>query len=144
MKENDPKNNNFKDDKLTWASLCHFAALMGIVWWLPVGDMWVPVGQIIGPLIAWLIKRKTDPFVDLSGREALNFQINITAVSLALAFLFDNIISLVVIWCIVLSGLFMVARAGVLSSRGEIYKYPVPMIRIFPTKFLEGQITGKV
>ncbi|MCX7823766.1 MAG: DUF4870 domain-containing protein [Syntrophobacterales bacterium] len=140
---NSQKNDDFRDDKATWASLCHFAALMGVVWWVPLGGMWVPVGQIVGPLGVWLIKRKVDPFVDLSGREALNFQINITAVSLGLAFFFDNIISLIVVWGIVLFSLFLVVRAGVVSSRGEIYKYPVPLVSIFPTKSLEGQITEK-
>lgn len=134
---------NFKDDKATWASLCHFAAFMGVVWWIPLGDMWVPVGQIIGPLIAWLIKRKTDPFVDLAGRTALNFQINITAVSLALALWFENILSLFLVWGIVLASIYMVAKAGVISSRGEIYKYPIPLISIFPTKSLEDRIREK-
>ena len=38
----------------------------------------VPLGNILGPLIVWLIKRDEDSFVDLCGKESLNFQISMT------------------------------------------------------------------
>lgn len=132
--------NDFKSDAATWASLCHFAGLMGIVWWIPWGDMWVPVGQIIGPLAVWLVKRKTDPLVDLAGREALNFQINVTVSGLLLAIFFDSILSLAAIWSIVIAAIFMTARAGVISSRGEIYRYPFVLIHILPTRSLADTV----
>jgi uncharacterized Tic20 family protein len=131
---------DFRNDSVTWASLCHFSAFMGIVWWIPFGNMWIPVGQIIGPFGVWLVKRKVDPFVDFAGREALNFQIHVTLSALLLSEVFNNIFSLVAIWIIVLGAIFMVARAGVVSSRGEIYRYPVPMVQIFPTKSLAATL----
>ena len=48
-----------KDDK-TMAMLCH---LLGIF------------TGFLGPLIIWLIKKDTSPFVDDQGKEALNFQL---------------------------------------------------------------------
>ncbi|MEJ5301458.1 MAG: DUF4870 domain-containing protein [Thermodesulforhabdaceae bacterium] len=141
MQKHQPnEENNFKDDRLTWASLCHFAALMGIVWWVPVAGMWIPVGQIIGPLGVWLVKRKVDPFVDFAGRESLNFQINVTAVVLAIVLTFDNILSLIAAWTIVFATIFMVAKAGVISSRGEIYRYPVPLLSFLPRRSLIEQL----
>lgn len=54
----------------TWGMLCHLAAFAGLL--LP------SLGNIIGPLIVWLIKRDTSPFVDAHGKESLNFQISMT------------------------------------------------------------------
>jgi uncharacterized Tic20 family protein len=57
-------------DARNWAVLCHLSALL----WL-VG---VPFGNILGPLIVWLIKKNDYPFVDDQGKEALNFHISLT------------------------------------------------------------------
>ena len=54
----------------TTGMLCHLLSLT-----LLIG---VPLGNILGPLIIWLIKRDEDPFVDLCGKESLNFQISMT------------------------------------------------------------------
>jgi uncharacterized Tic20 family protein len=51
-----------------WAMFCHLSALLGI---------WIPFGNLIGPLILWQMKRETDPFIDAQGKEALNFQITV-------------------------------------------------------------------
>jgi len=53
-----------------WAVASHLSALLG--WVLP------PVGQIAGPLTAWLVKGSMSPFVREHALEALNFQISIT------------------------------------------------------------------
>jgi hypothetical protein len=49
--------------------LCHLAGLAGYL---------IPVGNVIGPLIVWLIKKDEHPFVNDQGKEALNFQITVT------------------------------------------------------------------
>ncbi|MBN8798316.1 MAG: DUF4870 domain-containing protein, partial [Stenotrophomonas nitritireducens] len=46
----------------------HLAALAGIV---------IPLGNLLGPLIVWLVKKDTMPFVADQGREALNFNITV-------------------------------------------------------------------
>ncbi|MBW1976247.1 MAG: DUF4870 domain-containing protein [Deltaproteobacteria bacterium] len=53
------ENKGWNNGPSMWASLCHFSALLGAVWWIPVKGMWIPCGQIIAPLGVWLIKRKT-------------------------------------------------------------------------------------
>lgn len=103
-------------------------------------NMWIPVGQIVGPLGVWLVKRKVDPFVDFAGRESLNFQINVTAAVLAIVLIFDNILSLISAWAIVFAAIFMVAKGGVISSRGEIYQYPLPLLSFLPRKLLMEQL----
>ena len=50
--------------------LCH---LLGLASFLGI-----PFGNIIAPLFLWLLKRAEDPFVDVCGKEAVNFQITIS------------------------------------------------------------------
>jgi uncharacterized Tic20 family protein len=59
--------------------LCHLSALAGFIG--------VPLGNIIGPLIIWLVKKDEIPFVDLQGRESLNFQISMTIYGTVAGFL---------------------------------------------------------
>ena len=44
----------------TWAMLAHVAGLAGFV--IPI------VGSIFGPLLVWLLKRETHPYIDEQGR----------------------------------------------------------------------------
>lgn len=53
-----------------WGMYCHLAALAGVIF--------VAVGNILGPLIIWLMKKDEFPFVNSEGKESLNFQISIT------------------------------------------------------------------
>ena len=61
-----------RDERL-WASFCHLSALLGIV--VPV------VGQIGGPLIFWVIKKRESAFINHQGLESLNFQVTILRIS---------------------------------------------------------------
>src|SRR5262245_17307760 len=56
-------------DEHTWGMLCHLAALSGFIG--------LPFGWILGPLIVWLIKKDTMPFVSDQGKESMNFQISV-------------------------------------------------------------------
>lgn len=47
------------------AGLCHLSAFAGAVF--PV------FGNILGPLVVWLLRRKDSPFIDFHGRQAVNF-----------------------------------------------------------------------
>ena len=47
-----------------WAMLCHLSTFSG--WFIPFGN-------ILGPLIIWLMKREESPFIDAHGKEALNW-----------------------------------------------------------------------
>ncbi len=129
-----------KESCWTWASVCHFSALLGMVWWIPLEDFWMPVGQIIAPLGVWLFKRGMGPFVDLAGREALNFQINVTAVGVAIGLLLGGILSWAAVLTIVVLDIYFIAKAGVATSYGKIYTYNLKLIKIFPT----GKLLKKI
>ena len=63
-----------------WAMFAHLSALAGAIL---TGHMfgW---GCFIGPLVIWLIKKDTMPFVNDQAREALNFNITLAIIGLVL------------------------------------------------------------
>jgi uncharacterized Tic20 family protein len=100
------------------AVAAHLSTLAGLV---------VPFGSIIGPLAVWLTRRDRDPFIDDTGREALNFGISIAIygmVALVGALLLVGIPLLIVgmIAWVVLASL-----AAVKASQGQAYRYPLTL-----------------
>ena len=64
-------------DERTWATFAHLGGIMG--------SLVIPsVGNILGALVIWLIKRNESVFVDEQGKEALNFQITLSLANAAL------------------------------------------------------------
>jgi uncharacterized protein len=100
------------------AVAAHLSTLAGLV---------VPFGSVIGPLAVWLTRRDRDPFIDDTGREALNFGISIAIyglVALAAALMLVGIplfIAGVVAWVVLAS------LAAVKASQGQAYRYPLTM-----------------
>lgn len=131
------------ENNSTWASLCHFSALLGVVWWFPVLGTWIPFGQIIAPIGVWLFKYRTSPYVDLAGRLSLNFQLTVTLVALSVAFILEGIVVVLLIWSIVFFDIFCIIRAGVAFSNGKLYRYPVPVFPFFRTKSLLEDLSAK-
>ncbi len=120
-----------KENALTWASLCHFSALLGIIWWVPTGtDLWLPFGHIVSPLIVWLLKRKESPFVDDAGKESLNFQITMTVYGIILGALGLAFRGLSILVLLTIVDVVFVVIAGVRTSNGETYRYPLIPVRV--------------
>jgi uncharacterized Tic20 family protein len=61
---------NQKEER-SWGTFVHLGGLIGMAI-LPT------VGNIIGVLVLWLIKRNESRFVDDQGKEAINFQITLS------------------------------------------------------------------
>jgi len=84
-----------------WAVLCHLLALL----WIPLAGLiflgiplYLPFFNILGPLIIWLWKRSNSPWVDLQGRESLNFQLSLVIYSLIIIFIS---LLLVILTCVI-------------------------------------------
>jgi uncharacterized Tic20 family protein len=110
-------------DPRTWAMFCHLSALAGIIG--------VPFGNIIGPLIVWLVKKNEYPLVDVHGKRALNFQITATIFLLAtvasafvLSFFCVGYLLFPVAGLIFVAALVCTIIGAVKTSNGEDYKYP--------------------
>lgn len=99
-----------------WAMFAHLSSLFGLVF---------PFGNIVGPLVIWLIKRDTMPFVDDQGKEALNFQITVTLALMASLVLMLVLVGFLLLWAIPIVALVLVILATIKSNEGERYRYPV-------------------
>lgn len=105
-----------KEDQ-SWAIALHLSGFAGLP--LP------PLGQILAPLIIWLLKRSQSAYLDYVGKEVLNFQISYTiytVLATALCYLCIGFIFLPVVF--VLWIIFMII-AAVKTSNGEGYAYPL-------------------
>lgn len=80
---------------------------------------------ILGPLIVWLVKKDQSSYIDLQGRELLNFQ---------LSFLLYGFLSFLL--CFILIGIPLIIAVGVATvvltiigivnaSEGRIYRFPL-------------------
>ena len=98
-----------------WAMFCHLSALLGI---------WIPFGNLIGPLILWQMKREKDPFIDAQGKEALNFQITVAIASMICFLLMLLIIGFFLFGLLAIAALVLTIIAGVKANEGFPYRYP--------------------
>jgi uncharacterized Tic20 family protein len=103
-------------EEQNWAMFCHLSALAGFV---------IPFGNIVGPLIIWLIKRNEMPLVDTHGKEALNFQITVAIAILICVPLMFVLIGIPLAFAVGLAALILTIMAAVKISNGNLdYQYP--------------------
>ncbi|MBC9786286.1 DUF4870 domain-containing protein [Heliobacterium chlorum] len=103
-------------DERTWAMLCHLSSLLGFIF--PV------IGQVVAPLVIWLIKKEDMPFVDDQGKESINFQISILIyafISFLLVFLGVGILLLMFVGFV---QFVMTIVASISANDGKQYRYP--------------------
>lgn len=111
-------------DERLWAMLGHLSALSGLL----TGG----IGNIVGPLIVWQVKKHSQPFAAAEAKEALNFNISWLIWTLALwgvawilmlvliGFLLVPVLSLLgVAW------LVLTIIAGLKAHEGRSYRYPL-------------------
>jgi uncharacterized Tic20 family protein len=103
-----------KDD-CTMAMLTHITALAGFI---------IPFGNIVGPLVVWLIKKDSSPFVDDQGKESLNFQITVTILAIVSTILIIVIIGIFMLMLLGLVSLILIIVATIKANNGERYRYP--------------------
>ena len=99
-----------------WAMLCHFAAFL---WRLaPM------IGNVIGPLIVWQIKKELDPLVDEQGKEALNFQLTVSLAMIICGMLTVVVIGFPLLAVVSIAALVLTIIAGIKANEGQSYRYP--------------------
>ncbi|MFH0736750.1 MAG: DUF4870 domain-containing protein [bacterium] len=109
-------NNSPSKEERQWAMFCHLAGLAGFV---------IPFGNIIGPLVLWMLKKDESSYIDFHGKEAVNFQISITiyiVISIVLIILLVGILFLIIIG--ILSIVFLVV-AAIKANDGIYFQYPL-------------------
>jgi uncharacterized Tic20 family protein len=104
-------------DERNWAMLSHLLAL--------IGYFAVPFGNVIAPLIVYLMKKDESQFVADQARESLNFQISLliyTLISGVLVLILIGFLLLAAIW---VAGIVLTIVASVKAANGEAYRYPL-------------------
>ena len=99
----------------TYGMLCHLLALAGFI---------IPFGNIIGPLVMWMLKKEQYKFVDDQGKEALNFQITVMIAALICFALMFLLIGFVLLPAVGIASLVFIILAAVKASGGFHYRYP--------------------
>jgi len=109
-----------------WAMLAHLSALLGTL----VTGAWFGIGCFLGPLIIWLVKRETMPFVDDQAKEALNFNITMAIIAVVLLLITVLTLGIGIILAVPagiiigIAWLVLVIMATIKSNEGERYRYP--------------------
>lgn len=140
MNENEPLNSpppppplqtdGLSTEERQWAMFAHLSALVGGI----LTSGWAgSIGCFIGPLIIWLAKKDTMAFVDDQGKEALNFNITVGLVFLALLVLSVVTLGIGLIiaipgWIIVgIAWLVFTIIAAIKANEGVAYRYPLTL-----------------
>ncbi len=106
-------------DERTWGMIAHLSAFAVFVF--PVG------GNIIAPLIIWLTRRDTSPFVDAEAKEALNFNISVSLGWIVCGLLTFVLIGIPLGIVLFLGWLVMTIVAAIKASEGLGYRYPLSL-----------------
>lgn len=112
-----------------WAMFAHLSTLVGGL----LTGWFYGIGFFIGPLIIWLIKKDTMPFVGDQAKEALNFAITVSGASLVLLML--TVMSLGIgilvtgplMLIIGIASLVFVIIAAIKANEGTAYRYPISL-----------------
>lgn len=110
-----------------WAMFAHLSALVGAI---ITGGWAFSIGCFLGPLIIWLVKKDTMPFVADQAKEALNYNITL-AIIFAVLFLLTvltlglgALISIPLYLIIGIAWLVFTIIAAIKANEGTAYRYP--------------------
>ncbi|RUT79477.1 DUF4870 domain-containing protein [Ancylomarina longa] len=102
-------------DERNWAMFCHLSAFAGVI---------IPLGNVIGPLILWSMKKEDSELVDREGKKSINFQISMTIYLFISGLLVFVGIGILLLIALALLNLIFVVMAIVKTLNGEDYNYP--------------------
>jgi uncharacterized Tic20 family protein len=108
-------------DQRQMALFSHLSSLSGLI---------IPLGNILGPLILWLVKKDTMPFVEDQAKEALNFNITLGIIGIVLTIITVVTFGLGAVLTVPLGILLGIAwlvltiMAGLKANEGQYYRYP--------------------
>jgi uncharacterized protein len=112
-----------------WALFAHLSALLGAF----VTGLWFGWGCFLGPLIIWLLKKDTMPFVNDQAKEALNFNITLAIIGLILLVLVIMTfgVGILIAWpigmLVGIAWLVFTIIAAIKASEGVAYRYPISL-----------------
>ena len=109
-----------------WALFAHLSALLGYL----VTGHFFGIGCFLGPLVIWLVKKDSMPFVADQAKEALNFNITVFIIGCVLV-LFSIVtfgIGLLLAWplgiALFVGWVVLTIIAAIKANEGTAYRYP--------------------
>ena len=99
-----------------WAVITHLSALAGLV---------LPVGNILAPLVLWLVKKTEIPSLDQVGKDVLNFQISWSIYLLLSGLSMFFCIGVVLLPIAAIAWLVFLILGAIKASNGERYNFPL-------------------
>ncbi len=111
-----------KDERL-WATFIHLGGVVG-GWSTAFG---IPGGNILVPLVLWLIKREGSAFLDDQGKEAVNFQITVTLAALVCFVLFFFCVGIPLMIALGIYALVIGILGAIKANEGVAYRYPATL-----------------
>lgn len=110
------ENRVLSETERNWAMLCHLSAFAGFFF---------PFGAIIGPLICWLTRKDESAWINVNGRNALNFQLSMLLYIFLTIPLIFIIVGIPIMMMLFLLKIICIIIGSVKASKGELFKYPL-------------------
>jgi uncharacterized Tic20 family protein len=98
-----------------WNLFAHLSGFAGFIF---------PAGNIIGPLLIWLLKKEQSQLLEEHAREALNFQISVTIYAIIASVLLLVIVGMVLLPILIIIQIILMIKAALAADKGEFYRYP--------------------
>lgn len=116
------ENRVLSETERNWAMLCHLSAFAGFFF---------PFGGIIGPLICWLTRKDESAWIDINGKNSLNFELSILLYIVLCIPLIFIVVGIPIIFMLVTVKVICIIIGSVKASKGELFKYPlaIPFIQ---------------
>jgi uncharacterized Tic20 family protein len=105
-----------KKSTVNWAMVCHLGGLATYIG--------IPLGNILVPLIIWLVRRNSDAAVNENGREAINFNISFTVYGIVAGLLCYVLVGFVLLPIVLITHIVLVVQAALKANKGESVQYP--------------------
>ena len=105
-------------DENTLGIVCHLLSFAQFV-------LVIPFGNIVGPLVLWLIKRGESPYLDAHGKEVLNFNLSWAIYGIVAAILCFVLVGFIVAPVLFIAWIVFVIMGSIKASEGKLYRYPL-------------------
>lgn len=106
---------NIPTEHKTWGMIAHLSAFA----------IFLPFGNILGPLIIWLIKKDTIPFVNDQGKEVLNFNISILLYGIISGLLTFVFVGFLLLLAVFIFWLIYTIKGAMAADKGIRFRYPL-------------------
>ncbi len=116
------ENRLLSETERNWSMLCHLSAFAGFFF---------PFGGVLGPLICWLSRKDDSSWVNINGRNSLNFELSILLYMVLAAPLCIIIVGFPIIFALGTLKVICIIIASIKASKGELFRYPlvIPFIQ---------------